>query len=57
MIQSELILWIITSAPCSSGQFACSNSLCISSSLECDNYNQCGDDSDEASCTGKMVPH
>nr|XP_033819686.1 suppressor of tumorigenicity 14 protein-like isoform X2 [Geotrypetes seraphini] len=35
--------------PCP-GQFACSNGLCISVSLTCDGWNDCGDLSDERNC-------
>lgn len=36
--------------PCP-GRFKCSNNLCISLSLQCDGYNDCGDNSDERNCT------
>lgn len=47
----DIIFAAATNAPCSGDQFACSNSKCVSSLLYCDNYNHCGDESDEANCT------
>lgn len=47
----DLLLSAFSNAPCSSDQYSCSNSLCISSTLKCDNYDQCGDQSDESDCT------
>ncbi|VDI29827.1 Hypothetical predicted protein, partial [Mytilus galloprovincialis] len=47
----DLILSAFSYAPCSSDQYSCTNSLCISSTLKCDNYDQCGDQSDESDCT------
>lgn len=41
-----------TIAPCSSTQFSCNNSYCVPSTSACDNYDQCGDASDESNCTG-----
>lgn len=35
--------------PCP-GQFQCSNNLCVSLTVKCDGYNDCGDDSDEENC-------
>ncbi|XP_067651710.1 neuropilin and tolloid-like protein 2 [Haliotis asinina] len=32
---------------CSASRFVCDNDLCISNSLTCNGYNDCGDDSDE----------
>ncbi|XP_041375650.1 low-density lipoprotein receptor-related protein 3-like [Gigantopelta aegis] len=46
----SLLFVEINPAPCGTSQFRCNNSLCISASLRCDNYNHCGDDSDEADC-------
>lgn len=40
----------ITTAPCSGGQFACNNSVCIDSTLQCNIYDECGDGSDENNC-------
>lgn len=38
--------------PCP-GKFMCANSNCISESLVCDGWNDCGDNSDERKCTCK----
>ena len=35
---------------CSFAFFECNNTNCVSSSLVCDGYNNCGDNSDESSC-------
>uniref|UniRef100_A0A672HVJ3 Suppressor of tumorigenicity 14 protein homolog n=1 Tax=Salarias fasciatus TaxID=181472 RepID=A0A672HVJ3_SALFA len=35
--------------PCP-GRFQCRNNLCINTTLECDGYSDCGDDSDEENC-------
>ncbi|GFR74987.1 tigger transposable element-derived protein 6 [Elysia marginata] len=37
-------------APCTGTDFTCANQLCVDSSLRCDNYNQCGDNTDEDNC-------
>lgn len=37
---------------CDSYEFACDNAQCIPSSCECDNDNDCGDNSDEDHCSG-----
>ncbi|XP_078695269.1 enteropeptidase-like [Branchiostoma floridae x Branchiostoma belcheri] len=37
-------------SPCSSAEFRCSNSRCVSAELTCDSYDHCGDNSDETSC-------
>lgn len=36
--------------PCP-GRFQCTNNLCINKTLQCDGWNDCGDDSDEDNCT------
>lgn len=46
----NIIFTAVYDAPCSGTDFACSNQLCVDSSLRCDNYNQCGDNSDEENC-------
>ncbi|XP_022068557.2 suppressor of tumorigenicity 14 protein homolog [Acanthochromis polyacanthus] len=38
--------------PCP-GKFQCSNNLCINKTLQCDGWNDCGDDSDEVNCKCK----
>lgn len=38
-------------ATCDSSTFTCANGKCIDKSFVCDNENDCGDDSDELSCT------
>ncbi|KAM3617876.1 uncharacterized protein V6R79_012267 [Siganus canaliculatus] len=39
----------IPSNPCP-GRFQCSNNLCINTTLQCDGWNDCGDNSDEDNC-------
>ncbi|KAK7492241.1 hypothetical protein BaRGS_00016538 [Batillaria attramentaria] len=46
-----IVFTAATAAPCSGTQFTCNNSFCIPSTLACDNYDQCGDASDESGCT------
>ncbi|CAL8315300.1 unnamed protein product [Lota lota] len=38
-------------APCVEGQFRCLSGCCLDQSLECDGKPQCGDSSDETSCS------
>ncbi|MBN3307043.1 ST14 protein, partial [Amia calva] len=38
------------SDPCP-GKFKCNNDLCVSESLKCDGWNDCGDNSDEKKCS------
>ena len=42
-----------TPASCSSSQFTCNNGNCKPLSFKCDNYDDCGDNSDEFGC-GKV---
>jgi len=44
-----------TSGVCASDQFQCNSSICIPASLDCDGYNQCGDNTDEDSCETKTA--
>ena len=37
---------------CDSDSFECENSVCIFSEYKCDNYDDCGDNSDERNCPG-----
>ena len=46
-------IYFFSIAPCASNYYGCSNGLCIDQTLRCDSFNQCGDESDEAACTGK----
>ncbi|XP_045191463.2 low-density lipoprotein receptor-related protein 3-like [Mercenaria mercenaria] len=46
----DFIFVAVTTAPCSSNQFACNNSVCIDSSLQCNIYDECGDNTDEENC-------
>ena len=43
-------------AGCEYGQFECSNGNCITASWECDNYDDCGDNSDEQHCSTTTTP-
>lgn len=36
--------------PCKKNEFACSNKKCIPMALECDQFDDCGDGSDEQGC-------
>ena len=39
---------------CLSSQFQCTNGKCVPSSYRCDNDNDCGDNSDELSCSSSL---
>ena len=47
--------YLFSPGTCGSSQFKCNSSLCIDGSLVCNIYSECGDDSDETGCTGKIV--
>ncbi|RUS89693.1 hypothetical protein EGW08_002511 [Elysia chlorotica] len=46
----NIVFTAVYSEPCTGSDFACANQLCIDPSLRCDNYDQCGDKSDEDNC-------
>lgn len=39
-----------THGPCSDDEFKCSNGLCLPLQFACDDYDDCGDESDELGC-------
>ena len=39
---------------CGDGQFTCKNGNCVVQEWKCDNYNDCGDNSDEELCGGEF---
>ena len=39
---------------CSSGDFECDNGYCVTGSDQCDNEDDCGDNSDEQGC-GELI--
>ena len=41
---------------CSSGEFKCDNGKCVTSSYQCDNKDDCGDNSDEQGC-GELMEY
>ena len=41
----------LTPVNCLTTQFGCNNGRCVTSSDRCDNFNDCGDNSDEAVCS------
>ena len=45
----------IFSATCLTTQFTCANRNCVPSGAQCDHYNDCGDDSDEESCSRSQL--
>lgn len=52
----DFVFVAFTNGACSSSQFKCNSSLCIDSSLVCNIYSECGDDSDETGCTEVEPP-
>ncbi|XP_033755012.1 neuropilin and tolloid-like protein 2 [Pecten maximus] len=50
----DIIVTSYTTGSCSFG-FRCDNGRCIDSSLSCNGYNNCGDNSDEVLCSSTIV--
>ncbi|XP_033754595.1 low-density lipoprotein receptor-related protein 12-like [Pecten maximus] len=46
-----IIFTEIYNGSCSSTEYGCSNGFCVKSDLRCNHYSECGDGSDEDSCT------
>ena len=56
-MSKNIVLWFFfsISVKCSSTEFRCANdNTCIRSSKRCNGYNDCGDNSDERNCGGKL---
>ncbi|KAK7115172.1 low-density lipoprotein receptor-related protein 12-like [Littorina saxatilis] len=47
----NIIFTVASLSPCAGGQYTCNNTYCTPSSVTCDSYDQCGDNSDEDNCT------
>ncbi|OWF37934.1 uncharacterized protein LOC110466852 [Mizuhopecten yessoensis] len=46
-----IIFTEVYNGSCASTEYGCSNGYCVNSDLRCNNYKECGDGSDEDSCT------
>uniref|UniRef100_A0A671Q6S8 Low-density lipoprotein receptor-related protein 2-like n=1 Tax=Sinocyclocheilus anshuiensis TaxID=1608454 RepID=A0A671Q6S8_9TELE len=49
-LQHVLLVYVMFSGQCTSGQFQCSNGQCINQDWRCDGTKDCTDDSDEQNC-------
>jgi len=49
-VWSNVVYKLTSGVNCLTTQFGCNNGLCVASSDRCDNFNDCGDNSDEAAC-------
>lgn len=52
----DFLFTAFATGTCSSSQFKCNSSVCIDDSLVCNIYSECGDGSDETSCTSLEPP-
>lgn len=50
-----IIFTEVYNGSCSTAEYGCSNGYCVNSDLRCNNYKECGDGSDEASCTAEEL--
>ena len=50
MLNTYIIIGILTAALCSEGRFQCGDGQCISIDLYCDYIQHCADGSDEINC-------